>query len=122
MAAVTVTCEGCRGSHNGGFGQVRGITGITVLGPAADTAIMSSTEMAMAAAEIQPRNPERNAGAAGLAGRTTRGTAGGPAVVVTTPCPCPFATTPRDRVDAAVDPRAPKLLEEARSRSAQTAR
>ena len=71
MVAVTVTCEGCSGSHSGGSGQVRGITGITALGPATDTAIMSSTEIAMATAEIQPRKPERNAGGAGRGGKAT---------------------------------------------------
>lgn len=99
MAAVTSAWLGCNGNHSGGFGQVRGICGTTALGPAAVTAIISSTEITMAAAEIQPRNPARVPGGAGLAGEPTLGVAGGPAVVVTPPCPCPSPTVLRIRLE-----------------------
>ena len=89
---VTVTSERCPGYHSGGAGQVRGITGTTALGPAADTAAISSTDPAVAAAAIQPRRrASLRSRVAGGTGRAMRGAAGAPAVSpfkpVNPPCP-----------------------------------
>src|SRR5258708_26844694 len=76
--AVAVSGEGCRGNQNGGTGQVRGITGTTALGPAADIAIMSSTEATMAATAVQPSIRVLILGPAGRPRSLARGAAGEP--------------------------------------------
>src|SRR5258708_8735362 len=83
--AVAVSGEGCRGNQNGGTGQVRGITGTTPLGPAADIAIMSSTEAPMAATAGQPSIRVLSLGPAGRPGSLAGGAAGEPVVALVKP-------------------------------------
>jgi len=102
MSPAAVTSGRCSRNHSGGAGQVRGTAGTTMLGPAAHTATMSSTETTMAAAAAHPRNPERLAGAAAWRGRRTRvaaAPAGTGVKSVRLSCPLPYPTTLRTRVD-----------------------
>jgi hypothetical protein len=62
--------------------------------------IMKSSEIVMAAAAIQPRSPERDAGAGGWSGETSRGALAVLVRPVTPPRPLPFPTTLRTYVDA----------------------
>src|SRR5258708_27328572 len=83
--AVAVSGEGCSGTHTGGTGQVRGITGARALGPAADIAIMSSTEATMAATAVQPSVRVLILGPAGRPGSLAGGAAGEPVVALVKP-------------------------------------
>src|SRR5580700_6736559 len=82
MPMDAAAAEGCSGNHSGGKGQVRGIYGITTLGPATMIAIMSSTETAMAPAANQPSACLGRCGSVARSGSPVGGAIGGPVVLV----------------------------------------
>src|SRR5258708_21099883 len=95
--AVAGSGGGGGGNHNGGTGKVRGITGTRALGPAADIAIMSSTEATMAATAVQPSVRVLILGPAGRPRGPAGGARGGTLVALAQPRSTPPPPLARSR-------------------------